>query len=288
MPKKHISERIAQLDPVQDHQEIMSLLTCYAFPWDFEYALDLAFFRTFALPSISQILAKTGEFSHRPRKRYDDTALIMFELTENGYDSDRGRRALRRMNQMHGRLSFSNDDLIYVLSIYIYEPIRWIDQYGWRPLTQNEKLACFHFFREVGHRMNAKNIPSDYDELEQFNLAYERKHFCFASSNQTIATATINLLLSLYLPKFLWSIARPLVLAVIDAPLLDAVGFPHPPQIFTLLVKGLLKLRARVLKWLPEREVPVLRTKWKRPTYPEGYEIEELGTFSHFQGTSKE
>lgn len=283
MTKKHITERIAQLDPIQNNHEILFLLWCHIFPWDVELALGFALFRTFAVPSISEILAKTGEFCNRPQKRYDDTSLIMAELVEHGYDSERGRRALRRMNQMHGRFPIANDDLLYVLSTFIYEPIRWIEMYGRRSLTQNEKLACFYFYRELGHRMNIKDIPSDYDTFEQFNLAYEREKFCFASSNKIIGMMTINRLLNLYLPKFLWFLFYPLIFAFMDTPLLDAMGFPHPPIIFRKLIKGLLKLRAKVLNLLPELDKPVLFTKRKYPSYPEGYEIEELGTFSRFQ-----
>jgi len=34
-----------------------------------------------------------------------------------------------------------------------------------------------------------------------------------------------------------------------------------------------------LLRWFPERRKPRLGTQVKRPTYPEGYRIEELGTF---------
>ncbi|MFN6068626.1 MAG: DUF2236 domain-containing protein, partial [Pseudanabaena sp.] len=95
--KKPITERIAQLDPQHDCQEIVFLLTYQVFPWDIERALEFALFRTYAIPAISRLLAKTGELIKRPRKRYDDTELIMSEIVEHGYDSDRGQRALRRM-----------------------------------------------------------------------------------------------------------------------------------------------------------------------------------------------
>jgi hypothetical protein len=40
-----------------------------------------------------------------------------------------------------------------------------------------------------------------------------------------------------------------------------------------------MKVRAWVLRRLPPRRAPRLRTQVRRPTYPEGYRIEELGTF---------
>ncbi|MEM7113582.1 MAG: oxygenase MpaB family protein [Chloroflexota bacterium] len=279
MPKQHISERIAALDPSNDHQEIVRLLTFYVFPWDFERALEFALFRTYAVPSISKLLAETKEFLERPRKRYDDTELIMYEIAEHGYDSDRGRRALRRMNQMHGRFDISNDDFLYVLTTFIFEPMRWVEELGKRPLTDNEKQASLQYYLEVGRRMNIQNIPTDLETLEQFNRQYEAEHFHYSESNRKIGNSTVNLFLGFYLPKLLWPLGRPVVYAMMDGPLRDAFGYPHPPAWLRPLVVRLLGWRAAIIRRLPERRKPVFGTQRKRPTYPEGYKIEELGTF---------
>ena len=68
---------IRRLDPVRDHVRIVHLDACYEFPFDTTRALELAFFRTFAVPSIAQLLASTGEFTDRALKRYDDTDLLI-------------------------------------------------------------------------------------------------------------------------------------------------------------------------------------------------------------------
>lgn len=284
MARKSVTQQITQLDGKRDHQEILYLLNCHVFPWDIERALEFALFRTYAVPSISEKLAGTGELVKRPRKRYDDTELIMYELTEHGYDSERGRRALRRMNQMHGRFPITNDEFLYVLTTFIYEPIRWIERFGWRPLAENERLAFFYFYCEVGKRMNIKDIPEDYDEFEQYNIDYERQHFQYADSNRNVGNVTCDLFLGFYLPKFLWRIGRPFLYAIMDDKLLAAFGFPQPPGIVRATTLSALKLRAKILRRLPERRKPLLGTQRKRPTYPEGYEIEELGTFRQPSG----
>ena len=127
-----ILDEIRRLDPERDHQRIVLLSTCYEFPWDTTRALEFALFRTFCVPSISALLDQTGEFAQRAQKRYDDTDLIVSELMENGYASERGKRALRRMNQLHGRFAIDNQDFLYVLSSFIYEPIRWNARFGWQ------------------------------------------------------------------------------------------------------------------------------------------------------------
>jgi hypothetical protein len=104
--------------------------------------LEFALFRTYAVPSISGLLAKTGEFERGPRKRYDDTELILAEILENGLDSARGRAALARMNAMHGRFGIANEDTLYVLSTFLFEPVRWLERFGWRPMTVHEQQAC--------------------------------------------------------------------------------------------------------------------------------------------------
>lgn len=272
------ARQISALDPVQDCREIVFLLTCYEFPWDIERALEFALFRTYAVPSISSLLDKTGEFARRPRKRYDDTELILAEILENGFDSRRGRAALARMNQMHGRFPISNGDFLYVLSTFVFEPIRWIERFGWRALTQQEKLAIFHYYRELGGHMHIRDIPEDIREFERYNRNYEAQHFGYADTNQRIGSITRDLLLGFYLPRRIIPLGRPIVHALMDKPLLRAMGFPQPPDLLRRTVVAALKLRAWVLERLPERRKPHLLTKVKRPTYPEGYRVEELGT----------
>lgn len=184
MARTSILEQIRALDPMKDHQRIVFLSTRFDFPFDTTRALEFALFRTFCVPTVSGLLARTGEFMERAQKRYDDTDILISELMDWGYESERGKAALRRMNQQHGRFAIANADYLYVLSTFVYEPIRWNARFGWRPLCDQERLAMFHFWREVGRRMGIKDIPESYEDFEQFNRAYEQTHFRFVPSNQ--------------------------------------------------------------------------------------------------------
>ena len=254
-------------------------LAAYDFPWDIERALEFALFRTYAVPSISGLLVKTGEFEQRTRKRYDDTELILSEVVENGLESARGQAAIARMNAMHGAYRISNDDMLYVLSTFVFEPIRWLDRFGWRSLSKGERQAVFDFYVDLGTRMNIKALPSDIEAFEAFNQKYEAENFAPAQSNSRIAKATMDLLLGFYLPKPLWPLGRPVMRAMMDAPLLRAMGFAPAPRPLVFAVHGALQLRAIALAVLPKRKRPHLITRVRRPTYPKGYRIEELGTF---------
>ncbi|MFM7264890.1 MAG: hypothetical protein ACKOZW_04725, partial [Cyanobium sp.] len=91
-PRASSGQAIA-LDEVrldQDALEICRDISGRLFPWDTNRALELALLKTFCLPSISALLQHTGEFGQRPRKRYDDTGLIVAELVRLGPDSPGG------------------------------------------------------------------------------------------------------------------------------------------------------------------------------------------------------
>jgi hypothetical protein len=45
---------------------------------------SFALFRTYVVPSIGGLLARTGEFTGRTQKRYDDTVLILDAVLEHG------------------------------------------------------------------------------------------------------------------------------------------------------------------------------------------------------------
>lgn len=278
--KARTAETIAALDPEESYEEIARLLYAYEFSWDIERALEFALFRTYAVPSISGLLAKTGEFETRPRKRYDDTELILAETIEHGLDSPEGKRSIARMNAMHGRFRIDNSDMLYVLSAFICEPIRWLDRFGRRPMTHNERLAWFLYYRGLGERMGITDIHADLDEMMHWNETYEAANFRFAETNQRISEATIKLLLGFYLPRWLYWAGRPAVRALLDLPLLDSMGLRPVPVWFGRLVVGALRTRAAILRLLPLRGKPRLLTQIPRPTYPDGYRIEELGTFT--------
>jgi hypothetical protein len=276
MSRYAILETVRRLDPEKDHQRITFLSTCYDFPFDTTRALEFALFRTFCVPSISALLDRTGEFRERAQRRYDDTDLLVSELVEWGYDSERGRRALRRMNQLHGRFAIANEDFLYVLSTFVYEPVRWNARFGWRPLCEQERLGYFHFWREVGRRMNIRDVPASFEAFERFNRDYERQHYRFTEANRRVGAATRELFVR-WFPRPVAPLVRSAIYALLDEPLLEAFGFPRPARLTRWLVPAALRLRGRLVRFLPARRRPRLRTELRHRSYPGGYAIEQLG-----------
>jgi hypothetical protein len=273
---------IAALDVERDHEEIVRRLGSLEFAWDTETALSLALFRTFAVPSISRILASTGEFTQRPRKRYDDTELLLAEIGEHGYDHARGREALRRINRMHAAYPIRSEDLTYVLSTFALEPDRFNARFGWRRSTEHERAATWRYWRELGARMGVRDLPPTLGDLDTWNRRYEAAEFAFDPANRAVADATLRMYLrDVYgLPGWALPAGRLVACSLLDQPVLDALGYDVPPRVVRATVHLVLRVRAAGLRWLvAPRRRPVRLTERSRTTYPCGYRVEELGTF---------
>ncbi len=273
------AQQIQVLDAEKDAIAICHLLSGYEFPWDITRALEIALLRTFCIPAISQLLDKTGEFHRHAQKRYDDTGIIVSELLKWGYHHPRGQAFLQRMNAIHQRYPIKNDDYLYVLSTFIYEPVRWIEQFGWRPLSDHEKQAMYFFWREVGKRMAIAHIPTTYEAFEVYNRTYEQTHFAYQEANQRVADATRAMMLG-WFPRGMRSFANPAIPALLDPALLQAVGWQPAPASLTAILKKSLHLRSRLLRQLPPRTLPDFFADQPMRSYPQGYSVENMGPAS--------
>ena len=271
-----VLRQIEALDPIRDHQRIIHLSFGYDFSWDSIRALELALYRSYCVPSISALLDRTGEFHQDTQRRYDDTSLIMAEICKWGYEHERGQEALARMNWAHGHYRISNDDFLYVLSTFIYEPVRWIDAFGWRKTCLTERLGYYYFWHAVGTRMGISEIPTSYEQFETWSREYERKHFRFTDWNRRVGISTRDLFAS-WAPRVCARAVHQAIYAMLDEEVLTAFGFPKPLPLTRILLRRALRLRARVIRWLPPRRQPHFFTDDPNRTHPNGYHIGELG-----------
>lgn len=271
-----VLQKIEHLDAKADHQEIARIVTAYEYPFLMQKALEFALFRTYAVPSIGALLDKTQHFQRAGQKRYDDTALLIAEWIEAGYDSERGRAAIRRMNQLHHPWPISNDDFLYVLSVFIYTPKDWYIMYGMRPLSQKENDALYYFWTEVGRMMNIKDIPATNAAFEQFSRDYERQHFAYTDESRRVADATIQIFLNWY-PAFTRPIVLRAIYALMDDPLREAFRYPAPSPILKWMINIGLRAAAKGMRFLPPRSKPYLRSVAPNRTYPNGHTTETVG-----------
>ena len=281
MKRFELRDRIHTLDAEDDCEEITRILTTQEFPWDMNQALGLALYRTYAVPSVGELLADTHEFTERTQRRYDDTALVLNDIMEHGFGPGRGRAALRRMNQMHRSYDISNEDYLYVLSTFVVMPVVWLNDYGygWRRLSEHEIAANTNYYRKLGKHMAIKHIPQTYAEFYELFDSYELEHFAFTEGGRAVSDATLELMVSFY-PSWQRPLVRPFTKALLDDRLIKAFDYPEPSRIWRKLSSGALKLRAKIVRRMPPREEP----SWARDnpnivSYPDGYSPSRIGTF---------
>ncbi len=271
--------RRASLHPETDYVEIYRRLTTYDFPWDLNQALSLALFRTYAVPSIGRLLDETAQFQTATQKRYDDTALLLEAPLVHGFDSETGRAAIRRINQMHRMYDITDDDMRYVLATFVVVPKRWLDDFGWRRMTTEEIRASVNYYRRLGRHLAIPDIPETYTAFETLMDDYEARHFAFDAGARRVADSTLALLVSFY-PRIAAPAVERFSRALMDPALLAAFAYAEPGPTTRRLAVAALRARARLLALAPARRQP--KTVIDSPrvkSYDHGYDVRELGTF---------
>lgn len=274
--------RIEQMDPTrqEDLDEILRLVAYHEFPFEYVQGTSIAFMRDYGVPTISDLLDRTGRFEHDGQKRYDDTSLVGYESAVEGIDSPRAREVIRHVNKIHGHYGIPNHEFLYVLATTLVGPKRFIDRYGYRPLHRHEVLAMTRFTERLGQLMGIKEVPTTYEAFEKLHDDYEAEHFAYDPANTRVAEASMRIVTNWY-PPAVRPFARRALIAMLDEPLRVALGLPRQPRWLSTLLDRTLLLRARVLRHLPPRRPEDGYVHDASRTYPFGYRIADLGPADH-------
>lgn len=171
-------------------------------------------------------------------KRYADTTVLVAEIFGNEPTSERVIDSFGRLNYLHGVYRDSgqilDDDMLYTLALFALEPIKWIERYDWRKLSDFEKCAMGTFMKSMGDAMliDYGNLPSAkhgfrdgiqwLEEISQWVEKYEIEHMVPDENNHQTANETTALLL-FTLPNALKSVGRHAVSALMDDRLRNAM-----------------------------------------------------------------
>lgn len=225
---------------------IQRYLSELEFPFTYTKALQFALFRSYGIPSISKLLVGTSEFTkpETSSKRYTDTELIIREFVGHSPSSERTIEAISRMNYLHSKYRLSgqilDDDMLYTLSLFASEPIKWINKYEWRQLEDFEKSAIGTFWKSMGDAMNISfdRLESGkvgfrdglhwLDEVLQWAEDYEKKNMVPHINNKITADETVLLLLW-NIPPAMKGIGNNFVRALMDARLRAAMMYVKHP-----------------------------------------------------------
>jgi hypothetical protein len=173
-------------------------------------------------------------------KRYTDTTVLVAEIFGQEPTSEHVIESFSRLNYLHGVYRQSgqilDDDMLYTLSLFAIEPIKWIERYDWRKLTDVEKCAMGTFVKSMGDAMliDYAKLPSGkrgftdgiqwLEEIWQWAEEYEVRKMVPHKDNHQTANETTGILL-FALPNALKAIGKNAVCALMDDRLRSAMMF---------------------------------------------------------------
>ncbi|KAG4428732.1 hypothetical protein IFR05_015782 [Cadophora sp. M221] len=247
-------------------QAIMCQLAELEFPKIYYTSVQFALFKTYGIPTISGLLYSTKEFStpENASKRYADTGVLIQEFAGHHPRSERVIKALARMNYIHSRYQkagkISNEDLLYTLSVFVTEPISWVEKYEWRSMNDMEVCAVAAFWKSIGDAMEIQYhgyLPRSewndglefYVDIKTWAEDYETKYMVPAKSNKITADELIPLLL-FYVPKRLRAAGCHMVGVLMGDRLRAAMMYPTPPPAYLQVANTIFRLRRLVLRYL--------------------------------------
>jgi hypothetical protein len=252
---------------VKEAHDIIAVISDTEFPALFEKGLQFALFRTYGIPTISELLVKTTQLSTEKNvpKRYADTGVLLADMYGAEPESDRCIEAHARLNYLHGHYirqgKISNNDMLYTLSLFLNQPVEWINKFEWRQLSDLEICAMGVFHKAMGDGMNIsfEPLPSYhtgwkdglhfYRELDTWAKAYEVKHMVPHQKNYDTAVQTRQLLISQY-PPFMKDILSKAMSAPLDDRLREAIMFDRAPPSYLSFFEGFMMLRRLYLRYL--------------------------------------
>ncbi|GAA2621510.1 oxygenase MpaB family protein [Dactylosporangium fulvum] len=256
MRRFDVRDHIAQLDPVRDYAEITRLLMFREFPWDVRMAGRLMIWHLYANPPVATVVGSTGALAVRA----EVTSLAFGDLVEHGFDSRRGREVVRFVNRGHRGTPVTAAHNRFALAALTVTLLRWLDRYGWRPVTEGERIAVITFYAELGRRIGVRDLPRTYDALTAY-LAGCEAGFAPSAAGELCSERTLAMARGRVSP-LLRPLVRPVVAALLDPGVRAAVGLPPPAGPVRFAVRGVLRLRRRVVRLLPPRaEATTPRTR---------------------------
>ncbi|WP_027660653.1 oxygenase MpaB family protein [Salinispora fenicalii] len=137
--------------------------------------------------------------------------------------------------------------------------------------------ALRRFYLELGRRMGITDIPDSYQAVEAWFDGYDRAQLRPNDDAAAIERATRMLMLN-RLPAALAPMGNALVSAIYDPPLRAATRVANPPWPARVGLHLALRARAHTQRWLGRPPaVPLFADGIKTKTYPNGYDITQLG-----------
>jgi hypothetical protein len=189
--------------------------------------------KTYGIPTISTLLTKTTQFSNPETslKRYTDTSALVQEMVGNNPTSKRAFLGLARTRYLHRGYRASGqileEDMLYTLGLFALQPIRFIDRFEWRSLSEMERCAIGTFWKSAGDALDISYdpLPSGksgfrdgiqwIEEIDEWCEEYEARCMVPHVKNREVADQTTAVLVYM-LPTVMHSVGLQFVSFMMD------------------------------------------------------------------------
>ena len=223
--------------------------------------------QTYGIPSVSSLLVATGELASQitASKRTADTGVLLLEFALNRPSSKRCRSAVARMNFLHSRYQkagkIRESDMLYTLSVFALEPVRWVNMYEWRSFTDLELCASGTYWKAMGDAMGISfaKLPSAntgwkdglhwLEEIKTWSEQYERLNMVPAETNRQLAQSHLDVLF-INIPSSLHPIGQHIVAVLVGERIRKAMMLPRPSSVYIGAISALFGVRQVLLRFL--------------------------------------
>lgn len=235
---------------VNDAYDITMSLATLEFPTTFTAGVRIGMFKSYAIPTISNLLMRTSHFNNleTTSRRAANTGALLTEIFFHPPGSTRGINATARTNFLHSGYKknghITNDDMLYTLALSIVEPIRLINRYEWRSLSPLEVNALGTYWKSLGETLDISylDLPSTtwhdgqewLQELDEWAQAYEKRNMQWSQANFTVAHHAAGTLSALQ---------HHTVNNLLEEERRQAIGFAPPPLTYRMSLGPVLAAR---------------------------------------------
>ncbi|KAI0159978.1 hypothetical protein GGR52DRAFT_563795 [Hypoxylon sp. FL1284] len=289
----NVPEKEDHVSSVRRAQVIYRTLMNSEFPFIFVKGVELALFRTYAIPTISSLLDKTTLLTSKSSiaLRYSNTWALFNEFALADWGSDRWVEAMARTRAIHATLRKSGkvreEDMLYTLAALATQPVRLINAWEWRQVTDAELCATGTLYRalaevfdidwrkyfadttqedkasyeasiggQVSIDWDLRDSNSPYSGLDFYHAlfawqqSYENRAMRHIPANHNLASAAVDLLLWGVPGNFLKRVVTKILVVLMDDPLRIAVGYLEPATISRIFTRTVLISRKLTLRYL--------------------------------------
>lgn len=151
-------------------------------------------------------------------------------MVGNSPTSQRAYMSLARTRFLHSNYRASGkileEDMLYTLALFALQPIRFINKFEWRTLSDLEQCAIGTFLKSIGDGLGISYdpLPSGagfrdgiqwLEEIDAWSEAYEARCMVPSQNNRTVADETVAILVYM-LPRVLHPVGLQFVSFMMD------------------------------------------------------------------------